>query len=131
MAMLITLTRAEGPIIDCGKPATFTTFRAATARLALWARTAPANGSYDKVDVRVTFSEGGDLAWVHRFDLTRYNATDLREDLMRDLRFSVGAWCPDHLTPAQAQAWRDEMARVDPTRKQRAERTLLYLEGQD
>lgn len=52
----IWLRRAEGPHMDLGQ-STVTSFEAADAVLKKWARTAPDDRSYNKVDFKVTWQD--------------------------------------------------------------------------
>lgn len=70
MALKITLTRAEGPLVDCGKPHVCSSFKEAKAILDRWSYTAPEHGGYDKCDFRIELD--GEPVYDGRYDLKHW-----------------------------------------------------------
>lgn len=104
--------RAEGMAHEC-VPKTFDQLAKADAHLLVQSRTAPKDGSYDKCDVVVEFTDG--IKHGIRFDLTHdFKPGDLLEALRSEAGFYSGKWCPKHLTPAQHLMIMD---RVKPERR--------------
>ena len=69
--MIITITRIEGPNIDCDKPCVCNTFAQANERLRVWSHTAPKNGCYDKCDFKIK-GDDGELIYTGRYDLKHW-----------------------------------------------------------
>lgn len=66
----ITITRAEGPISECGKPRRVTSWSQANSLLHKWSTSAPKNGGYDKCDFEVIFEDGE--TYNGRYDLVHW-----------------------------------------------------------
>ena len=103
---MISLTRAEGPIVCCGKVDVFGSednldliWDRAQHQLTIWGYTAPEGGGYDKCDVVVHWANGETLKT--RYDLVRGGLTDggidLRRSISNVVRLYAGEWCPEHL----------------------------------
>lgn len=94
----IELTRAEGPIENCGKAMPVDSWAAADGQLTRWAHTAPEPGQgYDKVDFKVTWADGE--TYEGRYDMNRLgedsetNGHDLARHIRRFLNWI--AHCPE------------------------------------
>jgi len=106
---MIELTRAEGPIKECGKEMAFGSetdpgivWVRANHTLAKWGHTAPEDGhGYDKCDV-IVYWENGET-FKTRFDLVRGGTTHggmtLKQSVSQVIRLYAGQWCPEHLKP--------------------------------
>jgi hypothetical protein len=70
MALKITLTRGEGPIVDCDKPHICASFKEANDILSRWSNTAPEHGGYDKCDFRIELD--GEEVYSGRYDLKHW-----------------------------------------------------------
>lgn len=97
----ITLTRAEGPTAECGKPQTVTSFGAANGVLGQWSRTVETGGSH-KCDFAIEFADG--QFYRGRVELTR-EFEPLDRHCIRHLEFYAGRRRPDHMTAEQYQAF--------------------------
>jgi hypothetical protein len=70
----IWLNRGEGPSAECGKPVTVSSYAEADKIVYRWAQTAPKDGGYDKVDFKVTFTDGEE--YEGRLDIKHPTAKD-------------------------------------------------------
>lgn len=108
----ITITRAEGPTIKCGKPHEFPSFIQASAWLWNQAYTFPKLG-YDKHDFKVEFEDGE--TYEGRLDCKHFSCTDPDLDIYQHL-LSTCRWCAGrepypHCGMEKYKAW---MAQEDP-----------------
>lgn len=103
-AFSITITRAEGLIDECGKPATVASFAAADALLSTWSHTAPKTGGYDKCDFSIVWGDGG--TYDGRYDLKHHTAerTSLTAHMVDMAEYFTGKFCPAHLSAAAYDA---------------------------
>lgn len=101
-AISIKLTRAEGLIIECGKPVTVTgenVWKQAKSILYSWSSTAPENGGYDKCDFVVTFDD--QETYTGRCDIKHYTCTDPDLDVAEHITsfmewhagLTIHPWC--------------------------------------
>lgn len=109
----IWLRRAEGPHMDLGQ-STVTSFEAADAVLKKWARTAPDDRSYNKVDFKVTWQDEETYDLVKK-DEVRANL--LGSHIQEFLLFHGGLWCPPHLTREDYEDYLERMERQKDTPK--------------
>lgn len=95
--MKITLTRAEGPVAECGT-IVVGSYADADAVIAKWTKTAPEDGEgYDKVMVSVEWDDGEN--WSYRLDLSTGFAESFHYNLKSRLSVYAGKKCPAHLSP--------------------------------
>jgi hypothetical protein len=92
----ITITRAEGPTRECGRPRTVGSWAEADGVLFQWSRTAPEHGGYDKCDFKVVFADGTD--YDGRYDLVhhRKEMPNLARHVRSFVRYLAGElppWC--------------------------------------
>lgn len=109
-AIKVELTRAEGPINECGRSHTWhgeACIERGDERLRQWAATAPNRGGYDKCDFKVTWSDGSE--YEGRFDLERQHTSAswlLGEHMVSFQKYMAGEIRPAHATPDR---WRAHM----------------------
>lgn len=99
--MKIRLERAEGMAEECVSR-DFESWAAAEATIKKWARTAPADGGYDKVDVEVELEP--DVGIALRFDMDRTHAAPGRHlfrEVNTHVRFYAGLYRPAHISEEQ------------------------------
>jgi hypothetical protein len=127
--MKITLTRAEGPSYQCGKPETADTFARANQILWRWSTTAPREG-YDKCDFLIEDAEA-DFRYQGRYDLQNFTvqAPDLQKHCVGFLRFMGGAAKPLSMREEAYQAY---IRRATPDDAERADHLKVadWLEQQ-
>lgn len=70
----VTITRAEGPSSDCGRPGVYKSFTEANGRLRRISETAPKTGGYDKTDVVVEWEDG--QTYTGRWDVKHHSQKD-------------------------------------------------------
>jgi len=103
--------RAEGPTKDLGQH-TVDSLEAADAHLKRWARTAPKDGSIDKVDFRISWEDGQtyDGRYELRYDDAR-KAGLIGPHVQDELIFHAGLRRPSHLSREDYEAYlvRSEM----------------------
>lgn len=95
----IRIERAEGTHaeVEHGK-VTCTSWEQAETFVRWMSRTAPANGGYDKTDVRIEWENGDSYSF--RFDMQREHAASvspLRSEVRSSLEFYAGRHCPIHM----------------------------------
>lgn len=126
----ITLTRAEGPHEEVGKPQTVTgerhsTWIEADSVLRGWAGTAPESGGYDKIDFVVTYEDG--QTYRGRYDLKHWSveSPDLGKHVSRFVKYYAGLYKPPHMSQEQYQQY---LSTVTP---QTIEETKEFYERYD
>ena len=89
----IILDRVEGRASELAEREV-RSFKEADLILREWAKTAPADRSYHKVDVVVEWENGQSIA--HRFDLQSPDIAriNLAEDFKTRLKYNAGLYCP-------------------------------------
>lgn len=99
------IRRAEGPTYDLGQR-TVASFEAADEQLKNWARTAPKDRSYHKVDFDVTWADGE--TFTGRYDLAFEDfkkSNLLGSHIQQHLTFLAGLVCPERMTREQYDAY--------------------------
>lgn len=105
----IDFNRAEGHAHEC-RLHSFFLWEDFNHRVRRAALTAPADGSWHKCDVRVTWADGE--TWSYRIDLTADHAVMARpgsDEAYSSLVFFRGAILPDNVDPKRYLAEFDEM----------------------
>ena len=108
----IEFDRVEGLREECG-PRTFFAWTTLHAHVRSAARTAPADGSYDKCDVTVKWADG--TSFKFRFDLNSTHTQEhspVRDELYRTLTFYAGRERPSHLSEQQYKTLLQAQERV-------------------
>lgn len=94
----IEFQQAEGPVSEC-RLRSFFSWNDVNAHVNQVARTAPADGSYYKCDVRVEWQDGTQR--YVRFDMTREHATQptpVSDEFRTNALFYSGRVCPDRMS---------------------------------
>ena len=103
----ITITRAEGPNLLCGRTFTAHSFSEAAAWLISQAGTFPATGGYDKHDFKITWEDGE--TYSGQLDCKAEGCPDPDLDVFRhvfdEALFWTGRRCPAHMTPENYEAF--------------------------
>ena len=112
----ITITRAEGPAADCGKPTIHSTWTDAEARIQHICRHAPTDGTYFKTDFAIRYRDGN--LYEGRYDAAHptskvYEPT-LSGHVRSHLEYVAGLAHPKHLTEAQYESHLDRLAKDRP-----------------
>lgn len=120
----IILERGEGPSDECGEPAVFKNFEDAGHALAIWARTAPKGGGYDKTDFIVVWNDGE--TYEGRVDLKREHVLgyDLRAHIRSAWTFCAGLAKPAHLTQERYDKFLRQQEQENPDTKTGATEAL-------
>lgn len=100
----VDLERVEGRI-DERFAASFSSVEAAERLLALWARTAPDDGTYDRTDFLVTFEDGE--TYGGRIDLQRQHEEgySILGHIRDEVAFYAGVARPAHMTEKEYAAF--------------------------
>lgn len=121
----IEITRAEGPIDECGVTVVVSSFAEASRVLARIAETAPNTGGYDKTDFRVTWADGE--IYDGRADIQRDHVVgyDLADHIRSFLGYLAGTVRPAHVTSD------DKWEAIKASNKDSAPSALEFLSKYD
>lgn len=95
---LITITRAEGRIEECGIEHFATSWKEADNILFEMSKTAPDDFGYDKTDFHILFEDG--LEYNGRYDLVHHSveSPNLHSHIKSFVLFHTGEHKPSHMT---------------------------------
>lgn len=124
--MKIRIDQAEGTIGSLVHADAFT-FSDANAWLRKIADSAPANGSYYKTDVNVTWADGFTVYLREDVVSIQKAAPDLMRSIRRMWSFYAGFWRPDHID----QEKYDAMVAAEPERRDQATKALMTYALED
>jgi hypothetical protein len=100
----IALERAEGPSSEC-YGILVGSYEEADRQLRAWSETAPADYGYDKVDVAITYEDGGQ--YHGRYDLKHHSIKppDLAREIRCRLRVAAGYDRPESWKRENYRRW--------------------------
>jgi hypothetical protein len=112
--LTITITRAEGLSIECGKPVTVASFADADKTLNAWSDTVRPGGCSDKVDFSITWPNGETYEGTYSLKHHSSEAPSLARHLIDFAEFETGLFCPAHMTQKSYGAY---LKTVTPERR--------------
>lgn len=122
----VLLIRAEGRLTELG-PILLASLDSANRTLARWAQTAPREGAH-KCDFEIHWADGTRYGGTYGLKDILVEVPDLREHVLRSLRFQTGAERPAWMTDEEHRA---AMARVRPDQRERYERLLAHYDFEE
>jgi hypothetical protein len=112
----IWLNRAEGPHIEC-YDLTVANMKQANDVLTKWSKTAPIDGSIDKVDFRISWENGNIYEGTYGLQSNKVVQPNLAKHVIDFIAFHIGLHTPKHLTAIQHKEYLQRSMTEDDTAK--------------